>query len=152
MKCFQSKIRTNTITLCFIILSTIILGGCQATKVAPYNDALYIETINTGNEIDRFYVNMLEIAQQDRLFQTYAEKYLVIETKLQSLYSRNMARKYNHESTKISKLTLNLWRKYKTVHKSKNKYSNSKITFDKDRFNRLFASAASAENSKIAGE
>ena len=58
------------------------------------------------------------------------------------------ARALNEESTQISEIILKLWVKYKDNHKLKDTYSDGNAKLDRNRFIRLFSSAASAEVAK----
>ncbi|MGD2119529.1 MAG: hypothetical protein PVG66_14300 [Chromatiales bacterium] len=67
---------------------------------------------------------------------------------MRSLYARNESRPLNEESTKISESILNLWMKYKQRHQDNNTYKTGNAKLDRNRFIRLFISAASAEAAK----
>ena len=108
----------------------------------------YEEIIRVGKEVDKFYGLILEKDESDRSYSDYSVKYVELESELRSLYVRNLSRPLNEESTKISKSILELWVKYKKNHKSKNKYKSGNLKLDRNRFVRLFSSAASAEVAK----
>jgi hypothetical protein len=54
----------------------------------------------------------------------------------------------NSESIEISGIILDLFTKHKDQHKARNTYSDGNAKLDRNRFVRLFASAASAEEAK----
>ncbi|HKA40122.1 MAG TPA: hypothetical protein VKD25_10145, partial [Burkholderiales bacterium] len=58
------------------------------------------------------------------------------------------SRPLNQESTAISETILNLWVKYKQAHQKRDGYSSGIARLDRNRFMRLFASAADAEAAK----
>lgn len=135
-----------------LLLVVLIISGCGSVQfVADYNSKTYEEIIRVGKEVDKFYGTILEKNESDRAYSDYSDysiKYVEIESELRSLYIRNLSRPLNEESTKISESILDLWVKYKAKHKTKNKYKSGNAKLDRNRFVRLFSSAASAEVAK----
>ena len=138
--------------LAFIMVAAIALGGCSIQLVADYDSVTFEEIIKVGKKIDKFYGDLIEAAATDRQYDTYADRYVEIETDLRSLYTRNKVRALNEESTEISEIILKLWLKYKSNHKTKDGYSNGNARLDRARFTRLFISAADAEMAKKLDE
>jgi len=124
------------------------LTGCSIKLVTDYDSATFEETLRVGKKVDRFYGDLLETPADDRQYSKYSDKYVEIETDLRSLWTRNKARTLNQESTEISEIILNLWLKYKNAHERSNTYSDGKAKLDRNRFTRLFVSAADAEAAK----
>lgn len=131
--------------LLFLALS---LGGCTIKWVADYDSVTFEEILKVGKKVDKFYGELLEMRLADRAYQKFSDRYVDIETDIRSLVTRNKARALNDESTQISEITLNLWIKYKNNHQAKDTYSDGIAKLDRNRFGRLFASAASAEQAK----
>ena len=148
MKQLKCHTRANFLGICLIFFGTLALYGCSIKLVADYDVKTFEEILNVGKEVDKFYGTLLEMDENDRKYQKFSEKYVDIETELRSLNIRNKSRPLNDESIKISQSILGLWIKYKEKHKSKNKYSNGNAKLDRNRFERLFISAASAEAAK----
>jgi hypothetical protein len=138
----------HALQILVILIIGIALSGCSIKLVADYDSTTFEEIIKVGKKVDRFYGDLLEAPATDRQYQKYAEKYVEIETDLRSLYTRNKARALNIESTEISEIILKLWVKYKTNHAAKNGYSDGIAKLDRERFTRLFISAADAEAAK----
>jgi hypothetical protein len=146
----------NTISRCFthfrlvliVVIANLFLAGCAIKAVADYDPAVFEEIITVAKKVDRFYGGLLESPSAARKYRQYAERYVEIETDLRWLYMRNRARYLNAESTCISEIILDLWRKYKGRHESTDGYSDGNARLDRDRFNRLFVSAMVAENEK----
>lgn len=135
---------------CALLLG-ITLNGCFPKFITDYDGATFDEIITVGKKVDRFYGDLLEEPEKIRLYKTYAERYVEIETDLRSLQMRNQARPLNQDSTEISEIILSLWIKYKGNHATKNIYSTGNAKLDRNRFNRLFVSAANAEFAKKLG-
>ena len=148
MKNGFNYLKLNMHSLFFILLTAFTLAGCSVKFVADYDATTYEEIIRVGKDVDNFYGNLLEQASQDREYHKYSEQYVALESELRSLYIRNKSRPLNDESTKISESILNLWIKYKKKHKDKDTYKTGNAQLDRNRFVRLFISAASAEAAK----
>jgi hypothetical protein len=124
------------------------VNGCAIKLVPDYDGVTFEEIIKVGKKVDRFYGDVLETKSTDRPYQKFSERYVEIETDIRSLVTRNRARALNEESTQISEIILKLWVKYKDNHKLKDTYSDGNAKLDRNRFIRLFSSAASAEVAK----
>lgn len=133
--------------LLFLLLS-LLASGCSVKFVSDYDAATYEEILRVGKEVDKFYGNLLEKKDSERAYAGYSSQYVQIESDLRSLYTRNKSRPLNKESTKISESILKLWVKYKDKHKANNTYKTGNARLDRNRFVRLFLSAASAEAAK----
>jgi hypothetical protein len=147
MKLVQKKIISTWQFLTILIIG-LALAGCSIKLVADYDSTTFEEVISVGKKVDRFYGDLLETPVNERQYQKFTEKYVEIETDLRSLGTRNRARALNNESTQISDIILALWVKYKTNHAANNGYGNGIAKLDRDRFTRLFISAANAETAK----
>jgi hypothetical protein len=132
----------------FFVAAAIALSGCSVKFVDDYDAKTYEEIIRLGAEVDKFYGTLLERTDGNRKYRDFQEKYVDLESELRSLYIRNKSRPLNSESTKISESILDLWIKYKGRHKEKDTYKTGNAKLDRDRFIRLFISAASAEAAK----
>jgi hypothetical protein len=138
--------RTGIVLL--VLAGLLALNGCTVKFVSDYDAATYEEILRVGKAVDKFYGDLLEEDESKRSYDKYSEAYVELETELRSLVTRNKSRPLNSESTKISESILKLWIKYKTRHKQKNTYKTGNAKLDRNRFIRLFVSAASAENAK----
>jgi hypothetical protein len=131
-----------------LLLFACSFNGCPVKLVTDYDSVTFEEILKVGKQVDKFYGNLLEVQPNERAYQKFSDRYVEIETDIRSLVTRNKARALNEESTQISEITLNLWLKYKENHKAKDIYSDGTAKLDKNRFIRLFAAAASAEQAK----
>ena len=132
----------------FLFLIGFVLSGCSVKLVADHDSKTYEEILRVGKLVDEFYGSLLEVPAANRQYENYSDQYVELESELRSLYIRNKSRPLNDESTKISASILRLWVKYKGKHKAKNSYKNGNAKLDRNRFVRLFISAASAELAK----
>ena len=148
MKNALSYRNKNIPGLFFIVLTIFILAGCSVKFVADYDSKTYEEILRVGKDIDKFYGALLEQDNKDRSYKKYSDQYVALESELRSLFIRNKSRPLNDESTQISESILKLWIKYKNKHKDKATYTTGNAKLDRNRFVRLFISAASAEAAK----
>lgn len=148
MKSHYKSITNNIPGLFILLLFAAASVGCNVKFVADYDETTYEEILRVGKEVDIFYGELLETAESNRSYQDYSQSYVLLESELRSLYARNQSRPLNDESTKISRSILNLWIKYKNRHQEKGTYKTGNAKLDRNRFIRLFISAASAEAAK----
>lgn len=129
-------------------LACLAFAACSIQLVADYDATTYEEILRVGKKVDLFYGHLLEAPEKDRKYSKYSEKYVEIESDLRALYMRSKSRPLNQESTEISRITLDLWVKYKQAHQNRDAYSSGIAKLDRGRFQRLFGSAADAEAAK----
>ena len=140
-------------SVCLVFLGLLALGGCTVKLVADYDTATYEEILRVGKDVDKFYGSLLEAPENTRSYKNYAEKYVDLEATIRSLYVRNLSRPLNKESTRITKIILDLWIKTKNLHQANTKktYSTGNAEIDREKFQDLFMSAATAEEAKKPG-
>lgn len=142
-----AKLPGNLCHLYCVLIVLIAVSGCAIKLVADYDSTTFEEILNVGKKVDRFYGDLLEVPEK-RPYQTFADKYVEIETDLRSLYTRNQARALNQESTRISEIMLQHWVAHKKRHKTDNNYPTAIAELERERFTRLFIAAADAEKAK----
>ncbi len=138
----------HLLALLLVLVLSPATSGCAVRLVADYDSAAFEEILAVGKKVDRFYGTLLETKADSRQYSAYAEQYVGLETDIRGMLTRNQARALNSESTEISRIILNLFIKHKEQHKARNTYSDGNAKLDRNRFARLFASAASAEEAK----
>ncbi len=133
----------------FILL--ILLSGCRISLIPPYDEQLADQIESTAKEVDLFYLTIQETTKNEngaRAYANFAERYAEIEAELNSLLYKNMIRPLNENSTRICKITVDLWKKYKNEHKEDNKISDGIIELNRKTFNDLFYAMQVAEKAK----
>lgn len=111
--------------------------------VADYDQATRDEILVVARRVDVFYARLEETPETARLYGPFADEYIEVEADLQSLLRRNKARSLNDESIRINVIILDFWKKYRARHRQEDKYPAPE--FDKERFDRLFDAAMTAE-------
>ena len=132
----------------FLFSMLLITGGCKVHFIPDYSAALSQDIVNTAKKVDNFYLTMQEVPAAKRQYDSFSEKYVDIETDLNSLLNRNRVRPLNKELTRITEIALQLWGKYKTEHKTDNALSDGLITLNRKTFNDLFYTMQVAEEAK----
>lgn len=148
MKILHSRLRTSTWTMGIILAFALFMGGCTVKLVADYDSATYEEILRVAKEVDKFYGILLDMPEKERAYKGFSGKYIELEATIRSLYTRNLTRPLNKESTKISENILELWIKYKDRHKTSDTYTSGNAKLDRKRLQRMFVSAADAEVAK----
>jgi hypothetical protein len=109
----------------FLISLSLILWttGCKITLVPSYDAQIKEQIESTSKEIDRFYLNMMDLTtntEGGRSYDKFREGYINIEVELLSLLNKNKVKPLNTHSTRICEITLEMWRRYKQEHKEDN--------------------------------
>jgi hypothetical protein len=130
-----------------LALALFLLTGIQCAPirlVADYQQATLDETLRLAQDVDAFYLTMLET--DERPYAPYAERYIAIEAALGSHVLREESRPLNTESARIAEIILGRWQAYRARHRTSGGYPDAR--FDRMRFRRLFGAAVSAEAAK----
>ena len=149
----QLMIKTKNYTL--IILTFLALSSCAVTFVPSYDAKISEQIDKTSKSVDLFYLNMLEntsVKTGDRIFDEFSEKYTELEVELNSLLNKNKIRPLNNHSTRICEITLQLWQKYKSVHKKDTTLLDGEIKYNRKVFNDLFYAMQVAKKGKELAE
>jgi hypothetical protein len=143
---FAGMPRSATGLWCVIaIVAT--LSGCAYKIVSDYEPNTFEEILTVSRKVDRFYGNLLE-TPEPRPYEKYSQQYVDIEADLRSLWVRNQVRTLNHESSRISQITLDQWIAARQRHRKENNYRTAIAQLERDRFTRVFISGATAEKAK----
>jgi hypothetical protein len=137
----------SAVRLWFVIAIAAVLSGCAYKIVSDYDAATFEEILTVSRKVDRFYGNLLE-TPEPRPYEKYSQQYVDIEADLRSLWVRNQVRTLNHESSRISQITLDQWIAARQRHHKENNYRTPIAQLERDRFTRVFISGATAEKAK----
>ena len=111
----------------YLIGLIILISACRTVNYVPDYDADLANQIEaTSKKIDLMYLGLIDASEDDdiRLYSANAKAYLEIEVELNSILRRNKYRQKNEESIKVSENTLELWRRYKSRHKTSGRISD----------------------------
>jgi hypothetical protein len=151
MKNLKTKTRSSRQLLVLLLMATFAMYGCRVTFVPEYDAELAADIKVTAQQVDRFYLIMLETTSPEndgRAFKIFAPQYVDIEVMLNSLLTQNKIKPLNENSTRIVEITLELWQKYKEEHRTDNTLSNGLIKLNRKTFSDLFYAMQVAEKGK----
>jgi len=139
-------VRSPAVLLIVLLTGLLSFNSCRVVLVDSYDAKIAEQIVETSKEVDRFYLTMLE--HEDRSYAAYSDRYIDIEVELNSLLSKNAARKHNEDTKAICERTLTMWQEYKAKHKADGQISDANVklnrTFMLDQLNAL----QQAENGK----
>lgn len=148
MKPFHLPLTVNRFIHLPLLSLLLVFASCKVQLVANYDAELSNEINTTAKKIDNFYLSMQEIPAANRQYANFSNSYVDIEVDLNSLVTKNRVRPLNTESTRIAEITLQLWEKYKTEHKTDNTLSDGLIRLNKKTFSDMFYAMQVAEEGK----
>jgi len=131
------------------------VSGCKITLVPSFDAQIQEQIESTSKEIDRFYLQMIDLttnSEGGRSYDQYREGYINIEVELLSLLNKNKVKPLNTHSTRISEITLELWRKYKNEHKEDNSIPDGLIKLNMLAMSDLMYAMLVAEKGKSIAE
>ena len=132
--------------LSLLLLASVI--GCTVRYVAEYDASIKDEIVHIAKEVDLFYGRLLDTSPSERQYQKYKDDYLKIEADLRALELRNEIRTFNKESTKQTKIALDLWLEDKDSHKKDNTVDDATLKLHRKQFARVFVAMAKGEEAK----
>jgi hypothetical protein len=124
------------------------VSGCTVRYVAEYDASIQDEIVRIAKQVDLFYGQLLDAPPGERPYKQYKNDYLKIETDLRALELRNEIRAFNKESTKQTKIALDLWLEDKESHKKDNTVDDATIKLHRRQFARVFVAMARGEEAK----
>jgi hypothetical protein len=95
------------------------LTSCRVSLVPAYSEDIAKQIENTAKFTDRLYLEINDAAPADRAYKNFAEKYRDIEVEINSLIMKNKMRPKGESLVTISKNLLDIFLRYKDMHKEK---------------------------------
>jgi hypothetical protein len=132
--------------LSLMLLASVI--GCTVRYVAEYDASIKDEIVRIAKDVDLFYGRLLEAPSGERQYRKYKDDYLKIEADLRALELRNEIRTFNKESTKQTKIALDLWMEDKESHKKEDTVDDATLKLHRKQFARVFVAMAKGEEAK----
>ncbi|MEO6328918.1 MAG: hypothetical protein ABIO55_08300 [Ginsengibacter sp.] len=108
------------------LISTIVIG-CQVRLVPQYSAELENQIINGAKMTDKLYLEMIDAPADKKNYLLYSEKYLDVETEINSILFKNEAREKAADIIKSVKILRDKFVKYKRDHKTRNSLSNPEL-------------------------
>lgn len=109
------------------IFLVIMVNSCQVHLVPQYSAELEAQIINGAKITDRLYLEMIDAADDKKNYSLYSDKYLDIETEINSILFKNEARDKAKDIVASVKILRDHFVKYKQDHKTRNTLSNPEL-------------------------
>jgi len=122
----------------FILIATI-ASSCQVRLVPQYSAELESEIIAGAKMTDRLYLEMIEAPADKKNYSLYSERYLDIETEINSILFKNEAREKAKDIIASVKILRDKFVKYKQDHKTRNTLSNPELILYNEDMKALWA-------------
>lgn len=118
------KTKILVFTSCFLIS----LSSCISVRLVPdYSEAIETQIIETQKQNEKLYIELLEQPQEKRTYNSVADKYLEVESNINSILFQYQAREKNEDFVKMAKLLKDNFLQYKKEHKDKKTLNDGEI-------------------------
>ena len=135
--------------LIFFLFIGLLFSACKVQFVPDYDNTLAIDIDKTSKMIDHFYLStMAKSTTAERQYTKFIDEYVAIEVEINSIITRNKIRPLNANSTRISEIALQFWKKYQMEHKEDNSISDGIIKLNQKYMTDLFYAMRVAEEGK----
>ncbi len=117
-----ASILLKRISVIFLLIS--ILLSCRVTLVPEYNAQLEAQIANAAQATDKLYIDMLDTPLNNRTYESFKDRYNVIESEINSIKLKNEARSKNADFLVINKNLKDAFEEAKKYHKDNSTLSN----------------------------
>lgn len=108
---------TKTLRLFFLL--PLLFISCRVSLVPAYSDELAKQIESTAKYTDKLYLEIMDTEPAGRAYKNFAAKYRDIEVEINSIVMKNKMRQKGENLLAISKNLLELFLRYKEMHKEK---------------------------------
>lgn len=104
------------------------LSSCVSVQLVPdYSEAIETQIIETQKQNERLYINLLELPESKRTYETVSEEYLEIESDINSILFQYQAQEKSEDFVKMTKQLKDNFLQYKKEHKDKKTLNEGQI-------------------------
>ena len=114
--------RLTLMMVCFVMLVS-----CRVALVPEYSAQLEEQIAKTAKATDKLYIDMLDVAESNRTYDKYRERYNEIESEINSIRLKNEARPKNSDFLVINKNLKEAFEEAKNFHKENSTLKNGEI-------------------------
>jgi|SRR5690348_1340003 len=100
-----------------LLLAMLLFSSCRVMLVPQYSEELDNEIATTAKATDKLYLDMLDVAANERLYETFKDRYNDIESEINSIQLKNEARPKNGDFLVIIKNLKDAFAEAKKYHK-----------------------------------
>ena len=117
-----ASILLKRISVIFLLISMLL--SCRVTLVPEYNAQLEAQIANAAQATDKLYIDMLDTPLNNRTYESFKDRYNVIESEINSIKLKNEARLKNASFLVINKNLKDAFEEAKKFHKDNSTLSN----------------------------
>lgn len=104
------------------------LSSCVSVQLVPdYSEAIENQIIETQKQNERLYINLLELPESKRTYESVSEEYLEIESDINSILFQYQAQEKSEDFVKMTKQLKDNFLQYKKEHKDKKTLNEGQI-------------------------
>jgi hypothetical protein len=119
--------------------------NCRVTLVPPYDAATEDAIIKTAKLNDALYLQMQELKEPERKYESFLSKYMEIELEINSILMKTKARDHNKDLLVIAENLQKLFVQFKNDHKTKVTLMDADILLNKAQINATWTALLVAE-------
>jgi hypothetical protein len=120
---FTRQLKYITALICLAAM----INSCQVRLVPQYSAELENQIINGAKMTDKLYLEMIDAPDDKKNYSLYSERYLDIESEINSILFKNQAREKAQDIIASVKILRDNFVKYKQDHKTRNTLSNPEL-------------------------
>ena len=126
---FTQPKRANgySLKLIFSFLLFVSAISCRVSLVPAYSEALEAQIINASKMTNMLYLEIMDAPDEKKNYALYADKYLQIETEINSILLQNEARSNSEDIVASVQKLRDAFVKAKEDHKKRNTLSNAEL-------------------------
>jgi len=144
----MNKLSPTSGLLFVLVLAALLHTNCTVKYVAAFDEGIRDNIFELAEKIDKFWGQLLEIPEGERVYNLFKSEYFEIESELRVLVMKNEARPGNEESANQSRILLELWIEDKEIHREQNGIDDFIAQRHRRQFTEVFTAMAKAEEAK----
>lgn len=112
-----AKLKIARVTLLAALV--LFLASCRVSWVPSYSAAIETQILQEARNTNMLYLRMLELPEEKRLYASFAEQYIEIESGINSITLANEGRKKKEDMARLIDFVHERFVKYKNAHRQK---------------------------------
>ncbi|HSD05793.1 hypothetical protein [Flavobacterium sp.] len=119
--------RTKILALTSVFF--ILFNSCISVRLVPdYSEALENQIVATQKQNEKLYLELLEQPVDKRTYSSFSNKYLEVESDINSILFQYQTREKSEDFVKMAKLLKDNFNQYKKEHKDKKTLTDAEIS------------------------
>jgi len=119
--------RTKILALTSVFF--ILFNSCVSVRLVPdYSEAMENQIVATQKQNEKLYLELLEQPVDKRTYSSFSNKYLEVESDINSILFQYQTREKSEDFVKMAKLLKDNFNQYKKEHKDKKTLTDGEIS------------------------